>query len=135
MQHLFAYGTLMCEDIMTAVVRVPCRSAPATLTGYRRLCVRGEDYPALVPNEGGHVEGLVYYDIPELAWVRLNCFEGSMYEREQVHVEVDEGEKVSAVTYVLLMCCIDQLEAREWSFEMFLREGKTRFVNSLRGYR
>lgn len=55
MAHLFAYGTLMCDDIMQAVAA--CRPArmPGTLRGFSRRRVKGEVYPGLLQNQGYRV--------------------------------------------------------------------------------
>ena len=88
MKNLFAYGTLMCEDIMGDVsgCRLPSPS-PGTLKGYSRWCVKGEPYPALVRDEKKLVEGMVYRNVPDSAWDRLDAFEGEMYERRLVRIE------------------------------------------------
>ena len=59
MENLFAYGTLMCEDIMQDVAGCRLSCVPAELRGYSRRRVRGEHYPALVegrPAEGASLE-------------------------------------------------------------------------------
>jgi gamma-glutamylcyclotransferase (GGCT)/AIG2-like uncharacterized protein YtfP len=134
MDALFAYGTLMCEDIMLEVAGLFCPSAPATLTGYQRLCVKGQDYPALVPNAAECVAGVVYYDVPTKAWERLDRFEGEMYTRQSVSIELNAEEKAFALAYVTRPECLGRLETRAWSVETFLDEGKDRFVRSYMGY-
>jgi gamma-glutamylcyclotransferase (GGCT)/AIG2-like uncharacterized protein YtfP len=135
MAHLFAYGTLMCEDIMQEVSG--CRPSPlkATLTGYSRRRVRGEDYPGLLPWEPGRVEGVVYRDLPEPAWRRLDRFEGAMYTRLGVAVELECGGRLAAETYVVHPQWTDRLEEVEWDFADFLRRGKMRFKAGYEGYR
>jgi hypothetical protein len=41
---------------------------PATLRGYRRLKVKGEVYPGIIPDGGGSVTGVLYRDIDQAAW-------------------------------------------------------------------
>lgn len=64
MRHLFAYGTLMCDDIIAEISGSLLSHVSATLRGYRRMCVKGEHYPALVPEAGGSVEGVLYLNVP-----------------------------------------------------------------------
>jgi len=135
LKNLFAYGTLMCGDIMHEVSGVCCSPLPATLKGFRRHSVRGEHYPAIVPDEEGRVDGLVYRDVPEAAWVRLDRFEGEMYERSIVQVEMKDGSILPAATYVTLPKFLDRLDPSGWDFAEFLRTGKTSFRRGYGGYR
>ena len=65
MGNLFAYGTLMCEDIMRSVAGVELRHANGVLRGYKRLEVKNEHYPAIIEVDGSEVDGVVYCDIPQ----------------------------------------------------------------------
>ncbi len=134
MNHLFAYGTLMCSDIMAEVSGTSMPAAPGTLRGYRRLGVKGEHYPAIFPDRDGIVEGVVYLDIPPLAWARLDRFEGEMYSRESVRVALADGTAVAAEAYVIGHGFTDCLENEEWDFAAFLRNGKESFRQWYEGY-
>jgi len=130
----FTYGSLMCEDIMAAVCGIRPDHAPATLRGYRRHAVTGAAYPGLVPNARDHVRGVLYLDLPEAAWSRLDAFEGEEYERRIVDVERADGARTQAWTYVFRARFAHRLEAGGWDFERFLREGKARFVAEYIGF-
>ncbi|MEX0937673.1 MAG: gamma-glutamylcyclotransferase family protein [Pirellulales bacterium] len=135
MPHLFAYGTLMCEDIFRQVAGCDAARAPAVLQGFSRRQVRGEHYPALLPVDGGRVEGLVYRDLSDAAWQRLDRFEGEMYLRQEVGVELSDGTALPAFTYIVRPEYADRLEAALWEFADFLREGKERFQRHYVGYK
>jgi cation transport regulator ChaC len=124
----------MCEDILRQVAGCDAASAPAVVYGFKRRCVRGEHYPALVPAEGGRVEGVLYRDLSDAAWQRLDRFEGEMYDRQQVQVEVLDGTVLSAFTYIVRPEHADRLEAAEWDFAEFLRHGKESFQRQYVGY-
>jgi gamma-glutamylcyclotransferase (GGCT)/AIG2-like uncharacterized protein YtfP len=79
MEHLFAYGTLMCEDIMREIGGYVTPSMPALLNGFRRCSVKNESYPGIIPDANGSVEGLVYRNVPESSWKRLDAFEGGKF--------------------------------------------------------
>lgn len=134
--NLFVYGTLMCADIMAEVTgRELAAGEAATLYGYCRYRVTGEDYPALVPAEAeASVAGLVFRAIPDDAWPRLDDFEGEQYERRCVRVVLADSSEIEAETYVLHPACRDQVQSQPWDFDEFLREGKVRFCRSYRGY-
>ena len=134
MENLFAYGTLMCDDIMQEVSGLRLRNVPGTLAGYSRRCVKGEKYPALVPDENGSVEGVVYLNVPDSAWERLERFEGEMYARQVVGVELKDGARLRAETYVVKPNFLDHLDETDWDFARFLRNGKAGFQRHYRGY-
>lgn len=135
MQDLFAYGTLMCADIMRAVSGCPdLARSPALLCGHRRLCVRGEHYPGLVHFPGDRVEGIVYHDVPAAAWVRLDRFEGALYRRTVVDVEAGNASIRRVQTYLVHPELNGCLENRVWELEDFLRHGKAEFQRAYAGY-
>ncbi|MDY6990752.1 MAG: gamma-glutamylcyclotransferase family protein [Thermodesulfobacteriota bacterium] len=134
MENLFAYGTLMCDDIMEEVSGFHLAYVVGILKGYSRWCVKGEHYPALVPDEEGRVEGVVYQNLSNGAWDRLDRFEGEMYTRESVEVELADGTTVPAAAYVVRAEFLNHLDQADWDFEDFLRNGKARFQNHYKGY-
>lgn len=134
MQTLFAYGTLMCAAIMTEVSGLAPAQVAGRLRGYSRRAVRGEWYPGLVPEQGGLVEGVVYRGIPAPVWKRLDRFEGRMYARETVAIELADGSKTDAWTYVFRPQFRRRLSANDWDYLTFLESGITRFRCRYSGY-
>ena len=65
--NLFAYGTLMDEEIMARAGGCRPGFQAATLLGHRRHALVGRSYPAIVAREGARVEGVCYFDLPEAA--------------------------------------------------------------------
>ncbi len=127
MSHLFAYGTLMSEDIMQSVSGYRLHRMSGVLQGYCRRAVKYQVYPALTPDAHSCVEGIVYFNLPPDAWHRLDLFEGDMYFREAVEVTLENGEKASAQTYVAKPNYRVHLEDAAWDHEAFLSRGKTIF--------
>ncbi|GAB4336634.1 MAG: hypothetical protein Kow0089_07150 [Desulfobulbaceae bacterium] len=113
MCNLFAYGTLLFPGTMREVAGCSPHSVPAVLPGYARRAVRGEQYPAILPEAGNRVEGLVYLNVPATAWERLDRYEGKMYVRTSVRVILEDGTTVSADTYVIHPDWSGQLELHE----------------------
>ncbi len=132
--HCFTYGSLMCEDIMSAVAAARCAHRAAVLDGYRRAPVVGEQYPGMVPASGGRVRGVLYLDLPESAWPRLDAFEGGQYRREQVRVRLEDGRCEAAWAYVFRVEHVHRLAAGEWDFERFMKTGKARFESLYLGF-
>lgn len=132
--NLFAYGTLLCEDIMERVSGCRLSYEPATLKDYSRRSVRGEHYPGIIPQVGAFVEGAVYLDVPDSAWQRLDRFEGDMYTRRLVQVELKKSKPLFAATYVVHTSFLHFLEETEWDYTEFLRNGKNNFLRRYKGY-
>ena len=130
----FTYGSLMSEDIMSAVSGVRSAHCSATLDGYCRHPVIGAEYPGMVARAGHQVCGELYLDLPPAAWPRLDRFEGEEYERRIVEVALADGTLQSAWTYVFREDLTSRLDEGEWNFERFLREGKARFVAEYVGF-
>jgi len=130
MKNLFAYGTLMCEDIFSLAsgIRHP-ETAAGILRGYTRHPVIGEVYPGILPKNKCSVQGIVYFNIPEKAWPLLDCFEGGLYERTVVRIECGNSKKITACTYVIRQRFSDRLDQRQdWDFQDFLAVGKRNFM-------
>ena len=130
----FTYGSLMSEDIMSAVSGVCAAYCSAMLDGYRRHPVIGAEYPAMVARAGHQVRGVLYLDLPPAAWPRLDRFEGEEYERRVVEVALADGTVMRAWTYVFRAELAARLGEGDWDFARFLREGKRRFVSGYAGF-
>ena len=134
MRRLFAYGTLMCPEIIREVSGITQPGQPAVLHGFARYRVRGEYYPAITAQAGARVDGLLYDCTDPDAWRRLDLFEGDMYLRSAVQVELTDGTRCMADTYVLHPAHLDCLDHREWDFEAFLGFGKAAFATDYKGF-
>lgn len=132
--HLFAYGTLMCEDILFAVSGRRLTGARCLLRDYERGKIQGEVYPGIVARPGKVVEGVLYTDVPEAAWERLDAFEGEMYQRSAIQVELEDGALREAQAYLIRPEFDYRLSAKPWSLEEFLGSGKERFRRQYLGF-
>lgn len=132
--HCFTYGSLMCEDIMGAVCATRAPFIAATLDGFRRGPVIGQEYPGMQPAPGCRVEGVLYLDLPDAAWARLDHFEGDEYTRELVTVRTADGRSLAAWTYVFKPEFASRLGLGEWDFQRFLATGKARFTAQFMGF-
>ena len=132
--HCFTYGSLMCADIMTLVSGIAVQGERAFLADHARHPVREEDYPGMVARPGHRVEGVLYRDLPAAAWPRLDRFEGAMYARRLVCVQLPGDARVEAWTYLFKPAYWDLLLPDEWDFNRFLAEGKARFTHRYLGY-
>jgi hypothetical protein len=126
------YGSATPQDWQKSLTTV----RPALLQSYRRHRVKYADYPAIIPHESSSVRGSYVTGLTEGDIYRLDIFEGDMYAREKVIVnilsdKISLDQKVSeqdlqnavvgqaeAETYVWTIGA-DKLEEREWDFEEF----------------
>jgi gamma-glutamylcyclotransferase (GGCT)/AIG2-like uncharacterized protein YtfP len=134
-KDLFAYGTLMDEDIMLAVTGRRFSRIAGLIRGYQRRTIKGEVYPGLISKPGGIVEGIVYRDVSDAAWDLLDPFEGETYQRQIVRVSIADGTFLEAQTYMIRPEFKDRLGSSEWDFEKFLRRGKKTFKTQYAGFR
>ena len=107
---------------------------PAVLQDHARYRVRDVDYPAVVPELGKAVRGVLVEGLSDAAIARLDSFEGDEYERRSVVVQTvppvagssssstttSESRSVECQTYIWLDPT--QLLAEEWDFEAFERD-------------
>jgi len=76
----------------------------------------------------------LYLDVPASVWERLDSFEGEMYARRTVSIEMDCGGRLTAETYIVRQEYVDNLEEVEWDFSEFLSSGKSKFRAGYVGY-
>ncbi len=135
MQSLFTYGSLMCGDIMFAVVGTPLQSAPALLPDYCRYAIKDEQYPGVVRGVGGMVSGIVYHGIGGKGWARLDHFEGEMYCRQPVVVRYPDESEEEVGCYIIKPEFERLLTEEAWDFDEFLSHGKKIFQTRYQGFR
>lgn len=121
--NLFAYGTLMWTDVLESVIGRRLQGEPAVLSGYCRLCVKGECYPVAVPCENNSVEGLLYRGITENDIVFLDAFEGGQYDRAEEWVC-----GALALVYVLSPAWKHIADSRSWFPDMLKPEQVASFI-------
>jgi gamma-glutamylcyclotransferase (GGCT)/AIG2-like uncharacterized protein YtfP len=129
MTTLFAYGTLLFPEVLTAVTGRALAAEPAALDGYVRRCVIGEIFPAIVEaDRGDRVAGLLYLGVDDRTWNRLDRFEGDLYERRRVKIATRD-----AFTYVLGSAWRHRLGAEPWDPAAFARDHLDAFLARLAG--
>ncbi len=132
MRHLFTYGTLMSPDVMRAVAGCERQAEPAGLSGFRRYAVKGADFPAIIASPGAQLIGQLYRNLPPLAWVRLDRFEGDMYARETRSVTLQNDVELAVEVYVLQPGYRNCLAANDWDFDRFVATARHRYLKKFR---
>jgi hypothetical protein len=119
--RLYAYGTLQLTPIISLIVGRPLEGQPATLSGYARYRIADRVYPGIVEATGGSVSGVMYAGLDATEMDRLDTYEGPLYERRDLLVEVG-GALIPACTYVLRPEHAQRLSTESWDIAQFRRE-------------
>lgn len=130
--RVFFYGTLMDEAVRRAVLGATARRlsiVPATLAGWRRVHVRGRDYPVVVPAAGRTVDGALADGIDAAGIRRLDAFETAEYRRRMLEVRTEAGETRPAWVYVAVDAAV--ATAMPWDFEVWRRRHQAGFLRRL----
>ncbi len=91
---LFFFGSLMDLDLLRVVVGHDCAGVsarPASLRGYRTNRVKDDDYPVLVAQDDGIVQGRLIEGLEAEDIARIRYFEDDEYALETGTVETAEG--------------------------------------------
>ncbi|KIK34733.1 hypothetical protein CY34DRAFT_812721 [Suillus luteus UH-Slu-Lm8-n1] len=124
---IFVYGTLMAAPLLAWAIKgdsskagdVLSQRKPGTITGFERRRVHRRDYPALIRGKDTCiVDGYVVFPASLSEWKKLDNYEGSSYERTPVVVDMVDGSKLDAVTYVWRGEA-EALAEDDWAFEYF----------------
>jgi hypothetical protein len=111
---------------LAKIVRREYQSSAATIHGFRRLCVRDGNYPALVISPRAQpILGRLYRDLSTEDIARLDHFETDEYERVAVITAVD-GNAVTAQAYLAVN--VNALIPTEWDAKAFEKAGLPDFL-------
>lgn len=123
---LFAYGTLMFEDIRSAVTGRRFRIGRAVLPDHRRQRIGDLVVPAVQPWTGESVEGVVLFGLDRSCLARIDHYEGDLYDRRLVRIESRGGSRMA-------FCYLASRRARvllgeAWCADEFARCHKADYV-------
>jgi gamma-glutamylcyclotransferase (GGCT)/AIG2-like uncharacterized protein YtfP len=121
LENVFCYGTLMFPQIMQKVTGISAPAEACRLCDFARYQVRGEVFPAIVPQAGEQIAGVVYRNLPPLALKRLDQYEGILYRRQRVIVETEQ-RCYRAWTYVIAPRYRRCLTGQAWDENEFKRK-------------
>ena len=109
--QIFVYGTLLDAGVRRALFGAAGRVTPARLHGWRRVKVKGGDYPALAPSLNASVKGMLFRPSGATSLRRLDLYEDDEYERRSVLVSVS-GQLRRAEVYLTVQGVA--LDRRDW---------------------
>ena len=132
--NIFTYGTLMIPDVMYAVTAREFRFKNAVLRGYARFTVKGESYPGIIPATDAVTEGIIYFDVDESSFERLDAFEGDLYQRIPILAEMKGGKICNAEAYVIRPNFRNHLSSSEWNIKEFAQKHLKTFLETYSGF-
>jgi ABC-type amino acid transport substrate-binding protein/gamma-glutamylcyclotransferase (GGCT)/AIG2-like uncharacterized protein YtfP len=132
--NLFVYGSLMFDEVWHRLVTLPFERKPARLSGYRRLKIKDQDYPAVVRGVGT-VRGTVCLGLDEETMRRLDAFEAGCYRRVSGVVIDKTGTEILADFFAIKESHLHLVEDEPWDEGEFARDGLARFVGGYAGFR
>src|SRR5690606_15838141 len=100
-RNIFSYGTLSTPQVMEVVAGKQFKTAAATLSGYQRFQLKDKLYPGIVGSENCKIKGVVHFDVDQDSLKRINFFEDIIYQTEDVEVQLEDSQRVSATVYVI----------------------------------
>jgi len=131
--NLFVYGALMYDEVWSRIVAGEFRKISGHISGYRRMAVRGEEYPGIVRGEGV-VSGRIWLGLDKVNLARLDEFEGEYYERIPAIAADPTGKTLDVHLYRIKNQFLNLLEDREWNVDEFEKGGLKKFVSSYEGF-
>jgi gamma-glutamylcyclotransferase (GGCT)/AIG2-like uncharacterized protein YtfP len=132
--NVFTYGSLMIPSVMAAVTGKHFQVMKACLREYARFKVKGESYPGIIYKTGAATDGVVHRDVDDLSLNLLDDFEGELYKRISVPVEVDQSGALIAETYVVSPEHLHRLSSVPWDVDKFKKENLQEFLRSYKGF-
>lgn len=131
-KSLFSYGTLQSPRVMMAVSGKEYQGMEAVLLNYAIFQVRGTVYPGIIPAKGNIVRGLLYRNIADDTFQRLDDFEGEQYERIIVSAVLVKGHSlVHTYAYRIREGQRDILSSEDWDLGYFLEKEEADFIDAL----
>ena len=127
---LFVYGTLLLDDVISAVIGRMPRYENAVAPGWQVVCLPERVYPGLIPGQGEAV-GKVFTDLTDTEWATLDAFEDPAYTLASVRVLLSTEIEMDALSYIWRGDHIDQ----PWSATDFGRNELANYLNRCRNWR
>lgn len=133
--NIFTYGSLMYSEVWQYVVNGLYASQKATISGYKRVAVRDENYPMLIPdNSQGEVAGVLYMQVSEQDIENLDAFEGAQYDRISTQVNIDASHIEIAEVYIANAVGLELALEQAWDQTRFETFGLAQFCENYLGY-
>lgn len=133
MRPLFVYGTLLFPEILQLLLRRLPDSTEAILPEYHRFSIHDgpyvRPYPAVFPQPGGEVHGLLLHGLSPTEHAVLDAYEDDDYVKTAVTV-AQNGEMAEVSVYVWRADKKGQLRGT-WNPEQFKAENLEAYISRM----
>lgn len=124
----------MFDEVWSRIVQHRYEKQAAALSGYRRLAIKGENYPALVKSFGSSVEGVVYRNVTVADIKRLDQFEGEYYKNIAATVVTESGCRLNVRVYLFNTRYKKILSNTPWDPARFQSQHLQKFIRKYSGF-
>ena len=133
--QLFAYGTLTFNEVMFHLIGREVSSKGAIIKGYSAYMIKGKNFPGLrINTKASRTEGILYSGLEEADWEILDQFEDSFYQREVLSVNLNDGSKEDAYTYLIHSENYSILSKHQWNSNYFEENFLDSYLNMILGF-
>lgn len=95
---------------------------PATIAGYRKVCLPHETYPVLVPDANRCAEGILLDGLDRRELDRIVFFEGEEYELSPCTAALADGSFIDALFFDEGI--MPRPQSKDWSFSFWVDQHK-----------
>ncbi len=120
---LFVYGTLQLPELVEKIAGQQFPAQAARLKGYRCGLIERADFPGILPCEDSTVEGLLLNGLNSGHLIKLDQYEGELYQRIKVPVETGT-DQCHAWVYCIVPWARYRVSFTSWSMEWYRSRGK-----------
>lgn len=99
------------------------------IEGYERHALKGLDYPAVIPQPGSQVRGVIGYNITDEQVKKLDIFEGDEYAREKVQAWDEHKQKHVTVNAYVWTGDKSVLLDQDWNFDQFVQTKMANWIS------
>ena len=134
MSAIFAYGTLMFPEVLSALCGQEYPHQVVALHGFARYQVAGQIYPGIIRERGALTVGHVYCGLDVDALRVIDQYEGEFYDRRRLFLKVSAHLLLPAYAYIVPERFAHRLTDKSWDHKQFTRH-RRRLVQLCQGLR
>lgn len=133
--HFFAYGTLMYNGVMKALAGRTFPTIPASIKGFRRVCLKDRVYPAMIPAENSTVHGILHREVDRDTCESLQRFEDDFYQHQWLEVLAADGHYYRALVFVIAQPTHPLILDLDWDPGAFMEKQMAGYIEECKALR
>lgn len=125
-KNIFAYGTLMNPEIVTALTGKSFASKLATISDYCVCALPQRPYPGMIKKDRAVAKGLALIDVDDRSLRIISDWEDSEYQPRLIQVTTSDNEALSCLAFIWMGQTIDT----EWDNNTFREQYMSEYIKS-----